>query len=109
MIAGAISEGVAVEFLNYCKIFGSLPSMQEILTNPGQAAVPNAPGNLYAMTGFLGSNMDKDNLGLLMQYTSRLPREFQVVTMRECVRRNEKHKKHPAVMNWIADNAAVLY
>lgn len=109
MLAGTVGEGVAIEFVSYCKMYGSLPQLHEIISNPTSALVPQEPGNLYAMTGFLGSKANDENLKPVMEYVSRLPREFQIVTVRETVRRNKAHRKHSAVHKWISDNAEAMF
>jgi hypothetical protein len=44
-----------------------------------------------------------------MKYIKRLPVEFQVVTMRETLRRNKEMKSNTVVKTWIANSAAALF
>lgn len=109
MLAGTISEGVAREFLGFCKIHLDLPKLTEILQSPTTIPVPTEPSILYAMTGALGANANENNVGPLMKYITRLPVEFQVVTLREVVRRNKKLIQNEAVRNWVTQSAADLF
>lgn len=109
MLAGTISEGVAREFLGFCKIHLSLPKLAEIITNPTSIKVPEEPSVLFAMTGALGNNAAEDNIGALMKFIRRLPVEFQVVSLREIVRRNKKLIQHEAVREWVTKSAMVLF
>ena len=109
MLAGTISEGVAREFLGFCKIHLSLPKLAEIIANPTSIKVPDEPSVLFAMTGALGNNAAEDNIGALMKFISRLPVEFQVVSLREIVRRNKKLIQHEAVREWVTKSAMDLF
>lgn len=109
MLAGTISEGVAREFLGFCKIHLDLPKLTEILQSPTTIPVPTEPSILYAMTGALGANANENNVGPLMKYITRLPVEFQVVTLREVVRRNKKLIQNEAVRNWVTQSATDLF
>lgn len=109
MLSGTISEGVAREFLGFCKIHMSLPKMAEIIANPTGITVPNEPSILFAMTGAIGNNANKDNIGALMKFILRLPVEFQVVTLRETIRRNKELIQHEAVRDWVTKSATDLF
>ena len=105
MLAGVISEGVAREFLNFCKIFSSLPKIESIIASPTGIDMPSEPSVLYAITGAIGYNATMDNFGSLMKFIERMPLEFQVVCLRETVRRNKAITGHPSVQKWTASTA----
>lgn len=109
MLSGTLSEGVAREFLTFVKIFADLPKMAAIVAAPETIKVPNEPSILYALTGSLAHNATVDNFGSLMKFISRLPVEFQVVTMRETIRRNKAMMSHAAVQKWVTESAAKLF
>lgn len=109
MLAGTISEGVAREFLSFCKNFANLPKISEIIANPEGIPVPHEPSILFAMTGALSHNAAMDTMDALMKYIRRLPLEFQVVCLRETIRRNKTMMAHGAIQKWIATNATELF
>lgn len=109
MLAGTLSEGVAREFVTYMKIYADLPKPHEIETSPESVAVPKEPSILFALTGSLAHNANKENFTQLMKFIQRLPVEFQVVAMRETIRRNKTMLLHPAVQKWVSDSAANLF
>jgi hypothetical protein len=108
-LAGTLSEGVAREFITYCKIFKDLPTIAAIIDGPEGIRVPDEPSVLFALTGAIGHNADETNVGQLMKFVSRMPIEFQVVCMREMTRRNRNIVKTPAVLAWVASSAATLF
>ena len=109
MLAGTLSEGVAREFVTFMKIYSDLPKMSQIALMPESITVPREPSILFALTGSLAQNATHENFSQLMKFISRLPVEFQVVTMKETIRRNKPMVAHPAVQKWISDSAASLF
>lgn len=109
MLAGAISEGVAREFVGFCKIFQDLPSIQQIIVAPTTTKVPNEPSVLFALTGSMSHNANKENIEDLMGYIKRLPIEFQVVCLRETIRRNKEIVATKAIQQWMNSAAVTLF
>jgi len=108
-LSGLISEGVAREFMTYCKIFKDLPTIQAIIDAPEAIKIPDEPSVLFALTGSIGHNADVANITQVMKFVCRMPIEFQVVCLREMVRRNKKLVSTPAVQKWITSSAATLF
>ena len=109
LLAGTISEGVAREFLSFTKVFSSLPSISKIISDPEGIAVPEEPSVLYALTGSIAHHMDLDNAGNLLKYLNRMPIEFQVVTLREAVKRNPSLASCAPVVEWFTSVGQELY
>lgn len=109
LLAGALSEGMAREFTGFCKIDQDLPKIPQIVASPDTIKVPEEPSILFALTGSIGHNASKDNLEQLLKFVKRLPSEFQVVTLRETVRRNKPLREHPAMRDWIKESAQALF
>ena len=109
ILAGTLSEGVAREFLAFCRIYQDLPSLSEMLAAPDMLAVPTEPGTLFAVTGSIAQNATEDNVAKLIIYMNRFPMEFQVVCLREMGRRHNTLLKTPAVAGWVAANNTELF
>lgn len=109
LLAGTLSEGVAREFITYLKIYQQLPTPEQILANPSGVPVSREPSILFALTGSLAQIMDADNASGIMKYVSRLPVEFQVICLRETVRRNRKLIALPAIKEWLDNSAHNLF
>ena len=102
MLAGVLSEGVAREFVGFTKIDNDLPKISQIVQSPNSVRVPDEPSVLFALTGSISHHADKTNLAPLITYVKRLPKEFQVVALRETVRRNKELVGHPAMQVWVS-------
>lgn len=108
--AGTIGEGTAREFIGFCKVYHSLPPMNEILSSPQTARVPEEPGHLYAMTGSLADHADRSNIEPIMEYVCRLPLDFQVVAIRQIVFHDRSMMYDvPPITRWIENNSVELF
>ena len=96
------------EFQAFVKNYGSLPKITDILANPNGVDVPKDPGTLYALCGSLASWMDASNGSAMFTYINRIPAEYQVVTLRDAIKRNPTTRKVPEMSKWIMANAKSL-
>lgn len=103
LLAGTVSEGVAREFVAFCKIDVDVPKIETICANPTDTPVPKEPGILYALTGSIAEHATEANFDALGKYINRLPKEFQVVCLKEAVRRKPVLTKHTVFQTWVAE------
>lgn len=108
MISGCVGEGAAAELLGFLKIFRSLPNPDVILLNPDKAPVPDDPATLYAICGALARKSSDNTIDRLIDYAKRLPAEFSVLLVRDCVQACASVVNSRAFISWASDNADVL-
>ena len=108
-LAGALGEGMAREFLGYCKVYAQLPSREDIMQDPFTIPIPEERSIIWALTGSIASWAKENTLDKLMSFVERFPKEFQVVTLREITRRHPTLKTAPAITGWISQNALDLW
>lgn len=109
MLAGTLSEGLAREFITFCKIHDALPKLADIIAKPESMPVPQELSILFAMTGSLAHNASKENIEPIMKFVTRMPVEFQVVCVRETVHRTKPLAAHPSIQKWIAGMGATYF
>lgn len=109
LLAGTISEGVAREFIGFCKIYTELPTIQQVMSNPEGIRISDEPSILYALTGSIASHANDKTIDKLMAFVLRLPKEFQVVCLREVVRRDDSLLQSQPVRDWVSVNATELF
>lgn len=109
MLVGTLGEGLAREFVGFCSIYSNLPKLEDIVKAPESTKVPDEPSIRFALTGSISHNATKENFGSLIRYIKRLPVEFQVICLRETIRRNKAMLSHPAITQWIAESSTALY
>lgn len=109
LLAGTVSVGVAREFIAHTKIYTDLPSFNSIITRPEETHVPEEPGTLYALTGSIASKTKDTNLKEVLKYTNRLPKEFEIICIKEVFKRNPDIRQNEAMKAWLTENAAKLF
>jgi ATPase family associated with various cellular activities (AAA) len=108
LLKGTVGEGAAGEFAAFMDVYRDLPSIDQILLKPDSIPVPDSPGTLYALTTALAAKTGKDNFDRLMKYVGRMQMEFQVVFIRDTVRRKVPIENNKAFIQWSIANADVL-
>lgn len=107
-LAGAAGEGFAAEFIAFQRTYQSLPSIEEILKHPDKAKVPKEPAALYAVAVALAIRATDKTAGNIMKYAARLPAEFSVLTVRDCVRKCSAVANCPEFIAWATKHQEVL-
>ncbi len=111
MIAGQVGDGAAIEFSGYMRLFGEVPTIEEIMANPKTARVPegqHAPAMLYAVATSLARHLSGKTAKVLMQYIERIPEEFGVLAVRDALVRDTDLRKVAEVKAWAARNASLI-
>jgi len=106
--SGAAGEGFAAEFVGFLRIFRSLPNPDIVMMAPDKAAVPDDPATLYAICGALAQKASDNTMDRLVQYANRLPAEFSVLLVRDCVRVSPGVVNTRAFIEWASQNKDVL-
>ena len=108
MVSGTIGQGAALEFAAYSDIFQRLPTIDTILARPDYVDVPSEPDVLYAISGLISKHASTTNLDGLMKFVTRLPMEFQAITLQAIMAADETFMNEPAVDKWVTANYAEL-
>ena len=59
LYAGAITSGVAVDFINFTKVYLSLPKLKDIVLDPEGTALPSGSGTRWAIVTHLVENAER--------------------------------------------------
>ncbi len=105
VVAGCVGEGPAAEFVGFARMYKELPDLDQVLAQPATTPVPREPAVLYALVGALVErcrNGDQALLGNFVQYATRLPDEFGVLSMRDALAINPRLIALPAAQSWLA-------
>ena len=107
--AGCVGTGAAAQFAGFERTWSKLPKMESIVMNPEKTKVPEALDVKYAVSGAIASYANKGNVDQLFRYTNRLPKEFQVTTVKDMIIRDESLQETKAFTNWVCDNTDVTF
>lgn len=107
-LSATISDGVATNYINFCKNFANLPTFADIVKDPENAEVPRELSSCFAISGSIGSQTDITTVDQIMKYLDRMPMEFQLCTFNDFVKRNPGLAANTSVRGWLRKNAPHL-
>lgn len=105
---GAVGEGAATEFTAFLGMYKDLPSLDAILLDPKNAPVPSKPAQLFAVASGLARKASPNNFERVTTYLARLPKEYDVCSVRDAVRITKAITSCPAFVTWATRNKDVL-
>ena len=109
LIAGAIGEGIAREFVMFTSIYEELPTIQDIAKNPAIIPINDEPGMLWAVSHMVSEYVTENSVDNMMKFIVRLPVEFTTITLQNILRKEPKLIKAPAIQTWIKEKGADLF
>ena len=107
-LAGAAGQGFATEFIGFLQVQRSMPNIDGILLCPDTATVPEEPSALFAVATALASRVTFDNANRIIEYASRMPEEFSVLCVRDCLRKCPGAAENRQFISWAAAHDEVL-
>jgi uncharacterized protein YifN (PemK superfamily) len=109
LYAGTISSGVAVSFVQFCKVIENMPNLRLIESDPLNAPVPHDSPTRWMVTTHLADNVTDQNFEALTKYVGRMNLEFKVLFYRTVHIRNPNIKTHPAFASAMGEVAQYLF
>lgn len=109
LYAGAITSGVAVDFITFTKVFDSLPKLKEIVKDPEGTALPADSATRYATITHLIEHLDEDNFSPVATYVNRLPAEFRVLFFRAMMIQKPQLRGHTAFRQALVELSRYLH
>ncbi|OGP25000.1 MAG: ATPase [Deltaproteobacteria bacterium GWB2_55_19] len=108
LVAGAVGEGAAAEFIGFLKVFKSLPNPDAVIMSPKTASIPTDPATLYAICGALARKASENTIGRIVEYANRLPAEYSILLMRDASRQSPEVVNTRAYIEWVSAHDSVL-
>ncbi len=97
LLAGTITSGVATDFIQFCDVYKSLITVDEICKDPINCRVPaqNEQGILWATVTHMTEKATKDNFKQLATYAARLDVTFRIIFFRSVLVRDPASRYYP--------------
>lgn len=109
LLAGSIGSGMAAQFLEYCNVFKQIPTYDQIVQKGAATPVPTDSSILFAVAGRISSFVTAPDLNQVMKYVEKFPMEFQVITVKDMLRRNRMLLGEAPIKSWIGNNSMDLF
>ena len=81
-----------------------MPNLDAIVLNPAREAVPENAAAQYAVASALARRASDTNFDRMYQYVKRLPREFNVLCVRDASVYSPAIRSTAAYTKWAAEN-----
>lgn len=101
LLTGAIGEGAAGEFIAYCSIYRELPDIDALVARPETYKPLRDASQIYALCIGLTARANQQTFGNIVKVLEKLPKEYMVFTVEDCLIKNPDLGVHPAYLDWI--------
>ncbi|MCT4535142.1 MoxR family ATPase [Halodesulfovibrio sp.] len=108
LIAGAVGEGAAAEYLAFLTACDQLPSVEQVLAAPEAIELPDDPAVVYALCESVARQASDDVIPQIALLAARLPVEFSVLLMRDSAATSPSIVETPSFANWACANSDIL-
>mgnify|MGYP003638081706 CR=1 FL=1 len=105
---GKVGEGNAAEWVAARDMMHKMPSIDSIRLHPADAEVPTEPAVRFAVATALSMTTTPDAFPRDMQYVVRMPKEFQMVYMKDALRIDPKLQQTKAFIDWAIANKNIF-
>ena len=109
MLAGTIGTEVALQFIQYTKVYESLPTIQSIKDDPMTAIMPEDTASRWAVMSLILENINKENIGSLVKYSERFPTDLRIYFLRCLTKQNPALMATPEMSNSVVDLSRYLH
>ena len=103
LYAGTITSGVAVDFVQFTKVFGGLPNIRDVINDPEHLLIPAEPPARYATITHLLDNVSDKNLDKVAIFINRFSAEFRVLFYRGIKIRRPDWIQHPVFIKALVE------
>jgi len=109
VVAGTIGMPATTSLVSHLQFRLELPSYDSVVADPAGTPVPNKADMQMLMTYELASYAKPADLGPVITYIQRLPKDMAVTFVSSLLRRDYKQMVNvPAMQAWINKNAALV-
>lgn len=108
LLAGTISSGVAVEFVQFCQVYKDLVPISEIVKDPENCKVPQDLSLKWATISNMMEKVDDENFEAFCTYANRFDLSFRILFYRSVLVRNADLRTHPYFGKAAADLSRYL-
>ncbi len=93
--SGKITAGVAVEFVQFTRVFENLIDIKDIIDDPSGCRIPNDPSEQWANISHMCEMVDENNFGAFSTYATRFSLDFKVLFFRSILVQKPQMRAHP--------------
>ena len=110
LLAGTITSGVAVEFVQFCQVYKNLVTVNQILKDPDNCPIPKETAVKWAVVSSILENVTTANFDKIAKYMERFEDiSFKILFYRSLYIRNPEIQNLPAFGKAMASISHRIY
>lgn len=109
MLAGTITSGTAADFVQFCKIYTNLITVNDIMADPKGCRLPDTQNLRWATISHLMEKVDEHNFDKLSEYVDRFDVSFRILFYRATLVRKPGLRGHPAFVKALIQLSQYLH
>ena len=94
LIAGYIGTGMAMEFVQYTKVWTKLVKLTDVIADPLSTPIPNEQEIRWATVSMLMQKVDDVNFDAMTRYINRFNNDFKLLFYRMCLVNKPELRRH---------------
>lgn len=108
LLAGTITSGTAVDFVQFTKIYKDLVSVKTILADPSNCPIPQEASGKWAVITHMMEKITKDNFDDLCTYANRFSLDFKILFYRSVLVQHPELRQHQSFIKAMSEMARYL-
>lgn len=109
LLCGTITSGIAVEFVQFCKVYKNLITVQQILDDPKNCPIPTETAVKWAITTSILEHINLQDFDKITEYIDRFDISFRILFYRSVCIRNPEIQNHKAFTRAMASLSRYIY
>jgi hypothetical protein len=109
LYAGTITSGVAVEFIQFTKVFHNIVKIEDVVRDPQNTPVPPDSPSRWAVISHLATKVDDTTFDKVATYANRFDLQFKVLFYRTLLVRRPELRQHPTFAKAMVELAQYLH
>ena len=104
MLRGVVGEEAAGTFETFLRVWGVMPSIEAIFSDPDSVEVPDAMNVRYCVAMGLAARVTRKTFNNTYAYLKRLPKEFQTLVVKLAYQRDPSIAQATQFADWSMNN-----
>lgn len=109
LFAGTITSGMAIDFINFTKVYKHLIPIKEVLADPVNCRLPTDNNGRWAMVSSMFEHVNEKNFSALAIYANRIPLDMRVLFFRFALVNHPELRQHPDFAPAVVELSNYLY
>ncbi len=106
--SGMIGQGAAAQYFSFVRLEREMPKFEDIVKSPKTVRVPEKPDAQMLVCYNLAHMVKEDSAEPVVEYVSRMPKEFAVTFAHCACKRDWRMVSTPAIQKWCKTNASLM-